>query len=56
MEAGQSCFTACHESADGQGGYLLRESDLYEEGGTTPLVDYDANIGIVILDAFPAKK
>jgi thiosulfate/3-mercaptopyruvate sulfurtransferase len=55
VEAGQSCFTACHGSASGPDGYLLRESDLYEADGTTPLVDYEANIGIVIPDDFPSR-
>jgi hypothetical protein len=56
VDAGQSCYAACHGSADGPDGYLLRESDLYEMDGTTPLVDYDANIGIVIPDDFPDSK
>ena len=56
VETGQSCYTACHESADGAEGFLLRESDLYGPDGSTPLVDYDANIGIVIPDEFPVAK
>lgn len=53
---GQSCAYSCHQSADGADGFLLREADLYEADGTTPLVDYDANIGIVIPESFPAGK
>jgi len=56
VEAGQSCFAACHNSPDGPGGFLLRESDLYEADGTTRLPDYDANIGNVIPDDFPDVK
>ena len=55
VETGQSCFAACHGSADGPDGFLLRESDLYEEDGTTPLVDYSANEGIVIPESFPSR-
>jgi len=54
--AGESCSAACHLSADGPEGYLLREVDLYEADGTTPLVDYDANIGLVIPESFPSGK
>ncbi len=43
-----SCSAACHSTPDGPDGFYLRESDLYEADGVTPLVDYDANIGIVI--------
>ena len=53
---GQNCAYSCHQSADGPGGFLLRESDLYQADGTTPLPDYDANTGIVIPESFPAKK
>lgn len=51
--AGQNCFAACHNSASGPDGYLLRESDLYEADGVTRLPDYDANIGLVIPETFP---
>jgi len=50
-----SCNAACHGAADGPEGYLLRESDLKDAAGN-PLVDYDANIGIVIPQTFPGKK
>jgi len=53
--AGDRCFTACHHSADGPDGYLLRESDLYEMDGVTQLVDYPANIDIVIPESFPSR-
>lgn len=53
---GEGCMYSCHQSADGPDGFLLREADLYEEDGTTRLVDYDANIGIVIPESFPAGK
>ncbi len=43
-----SCGAACHATVDGPQGFYLRESDLYEDDGVTRLVDYDANIGIVI--------
>jgi thiosulfate/3-mercaptopyruvate sulfurtransferase len=55
VEPGGSCYDACHGSPDGPDGYLLRESDLYEEDGVTRLVDYDANIDYVIPEGFPAK-
>ncbi len=50
--AGQSCSYSCHQSPDGPGGFLLREADLRDAGGN-PLVDYEANIGIVIPETFP---
>ncbi len=53
---GESCAYSCHQSPDGTDGFLLRESDLYEEDGVTQLVDYEANIGIVIPESFPAGK
>ncbi len=56
VEAGQSCAASCHGSPDGPQGYLLRETDLYEADGTTPLVDYQANIDYVIPESFPAGK
>ncbi len=40
----------------GPDGFLLRESDLYEEDGMTKLPDYDANIGVVIEEDFPAAR
>jgi len=45
--AGQNCYVACHNSASGPDGFLLRESDL------TGLADYEANLGIVIPETFP---
>ena len=48
-EAG-SCFSSCHGTD-----YYLTESDLYEADGTTPLPDYQANIGIVITDKADKK-
>jgi hypothetical protein len=53
---GQSCAYSCHQSPTGPDGFLLREADLYEEDGVTPLVDYDANIDYVIPADWPAKK
>jgi thiosulfate/3-mercaptopyruvate sulfurtransferase len=50
-----SCSAACHGSADGPEGYLLRDSDLRDDTGN-PLVDYDANKDIVIRPDFPGKK
>jgi len=52
---GASCSVTCHQSPDGPEGFLLRESDLYDGQGAR-LVDYDANIGIVIREDFPGKK
>ncbi|MBD3220739.1 hypothetical protein GF314_05815 [bacterium] len=53
---GQSCAASCHGSPDGPDGFLLRETDLYEADGTTPLPDYDANIDYVIPSDFPSGK
>jgi hypothetical protein len=53
---GDGCMTACHGAADGPEGFLLRETDLYEADGVTPLVDYQANIDIVIPGTFPGGK
>ncbi len=55
VEEGQSCSTSCHQTADGPEGFFLRESDLYEADGTTPLPDYEANIEMVIPETFPGK-
>ncbi len=55
-QAGEHCFSACHESQTGPDGYLLRESDLFEPDGVTRLVDYEANIGIVIPETFPRDQ
>lgn len=52
---GESCSYSCHQSADGPEGFLLRESDLYDDQGVQ-LPDYDANDGIVIREDFPAGK
>jgi hypothetical protein len=49
---GQSCAYSCHQSATGPDGVLLRAADLGAPG--TPI--YDANIGIVIPDGWPAKR
>ena len=46
------CSAACHQSADGPEGYLLRDSDLRDDMGA-PLVDYDAKMDIVIRPDFP---
>ena len=51
---GQSCFAACHNSAAARRSCCAK-SDLYEADGVTRLPDYDANIGIVIPDAFPGE-
>ena len=53
---GQTCSTACHQSPDGADGFLLRESDLYADDGTTRLPDYEANLGVVIPSTFPDAK
>lgn len=53
---GQSCSTACHQSPDGAEGFLLRESDLYQDDGVTRLPDYEANLGVVIPSSFPDAK
>jgi len=52
---GESCALSCHGTAAASSDYLLRETDLYEEGGAQ-LPDYDANIGIVIPESFPEGK
>jgi len=53
---GASCTASCHGTAEQPSPYLLRETDLYEEDGVTRLVDYDANIGIVIPAEFPPTE
>jgi hypothetical protein len=53
---GASCAASCHGTAEAPSAFLLRESDLYEEDGVTRLVDYDANIGIVIPAEFPPSE
>lgn len=53
---GGSCYTACHSTPDSPEGWFLRESDLYEEGGVTPLPDREANLGILIPAEFPGSK
>ncbi len=52
---GKGCGTTCHQSEEGPDGFFLRESDLYDLGGTR-LPDYDANIGLVIPDDDKALK
>lgn len=52
---GQRCFSACHGTSEAPSRFLLRETDLYEVGGATPLPDYDANIDIVIPATFPGR-
>lgn len=42
------CASACHDQPNTVEGIFLREIDLYEADGVTPLPDRDANIGIVI--------
>ncbi|HOX24857.1 MAG TPA: hypothetical protein PLL30_03715 [Candidatus Krumholzibacteria bacterium] len=54
--AGQNCAYSCHRSPSGPDGFLLRESDLYEADGTTPLPDYEANLGVVIPGTFPGDR
>jgi len=54
VEAGESCFAACHNSPDGPNGFLLRESDLRDAGGAA-LPDYEANIDYVIPESFPRQ-
>ena len=48
VDGGAFCGASCHDTPDSPDGYFLRESDLFEADGTTPLPDHDANIGIVI--------
>ena len=52
---GASCSITCHQTPDVPEGFFLRESDLYDGQGAR-LVDYDANIGIVIREDFPGKN
>ncbi len=52
VEDGQGCGASCHGTPDSPEGFFLRESDLRDLSGN-PLVDYDANIGIVIPDDSP---
>ncbi len=48
----QSCSVSCHQTPDTPEGFFLRESDLMDEGGVH-LVDYDANIDLIITDDSP---
>lgn len=43
-----SCTASCHGTPATTDGFFLREIDLYDTDGVTRLVDYDANIGIVM--------
>jgi len=50
-----SCGASCHGTPDTPEGFFLRESDLYEADGTTPLPDYNANIDFVMPDPDKVK-
>ncbi len=50
-----TCATACHGSGNGTDSFFLREVDLYEEDGTTPLPDYGANLPYVVADDWPPE-
>lgn len=53
VTGGAPCYDSCHNSPDGPNGYLLRETDLYADGGITKLIDYDCNTSVVIPESFP---
>ncbi len=50
-EGSSSCSASCHGTPVTVDGIFLREIDLYESDGVTRLVDYEANIGIVMPSA-----
>ncbi len=50
-QEGGGCASSCHNQPNTTDGIFLKEIDLYDTDGVTPLPDYDANIGIVMPDA-----
>ena len=52
--SGATCSSACHNAP--AGGVLLRESDLYEADGVTPLPDYECNLEVIIDESFSTSN
>ena len=50
VDGGGLCSSSCHTTPNTTEGIFLREIDLFDTDGMTPLPDYDANIGIVMPD------